>query len=187
MLDYKKFFSVGLSYHDFLARHANSNQQARWQATYDEVHLSEPQTSLLKSFKRRQPVLCLAGAWCGDCSQQCPLFERFAQETANIELRFLDRDTHPELASEIKICGGGRVPIVVFLSEDYQFVALGGDRTLAKYRNLAKNQLGSSCPTGLVKPEAELFQAVIQEWLDQLERAQLILRLSPRLRQLHND
>jgi hypothetical protein len=75
----------------------------------------------------------------------------------------------------------------VFLSEDSQVVGWYGDRTLAKYRQLAAEQLGASCPTGLVVPDRPLLEAVIQDWLDEFERAQLVLRLSSRLRQKHGD
>jgi hypothetical protein len=38
-----------------------------------------------------------------------------------------------------------------------------------------------------VPPPADAIAAVVTDWLDQFERAQLILRLSGRLRQLHGD
>ena len=79
------------------------------------------------------------------------------------------------------------MPVLVFLSDDGQFVGLYGDRTLAKYRRMAADQLGASCPTGLVAPDTALTAAVVGEWLDEFERVQLLLRLSPRLRQLYGD
>ncbi|MGC4004912.1 MAG: hypothetical protein QM811_18075 [Pirellulales bacterium] len=40
---------------------------------------------------------------------------------------------------------------MVFLTEDFQPVGYYGDRTLAKYRDMARKQLGgATCPTGLV-------------------------------------
>ena len=85
------------------------------------------------------------------------------------------------------VCGGARVPQVVFLNEDGQFVSHFGDRTLAKYRQMAAELSGASCPTGLVGPEGSLLETVIGEWLNEFERVQLILRTSPRLRQRHGD
>ena len=61
------------------------------------------------------------------------------------------------------------------------------DRTLSTYRRLAAEQLGPACPTGLVPPTAEATSLVTAEWLAEFERAQLILRLSPRLRARHGD
>ena len=132
-------------------------------------------------------VLCLAGAWCGDCVNQCPIFDHFAAASERIAMRYLDRDTHPGLADELKICGGARVPVLVFLSEDDLEVARFGERTLSKYRQMAADQLGPACPTGIVGPAKDLLEAVIQDWLDIFERVQLILRTSARLRKKHGD
>jgi hypothetical protein len=93
----------------------------------------------------------------------------------------------PEVRDALAINGGHRVPVVVFLSEDGYEVSRYGERTLSIYRKLAIDQLGPACPTGLVAPSAEVTATVTAEWLAEFERAQLILRLSPRLRQKHND
>jgi thiol-disulfide isomerase/thioredoxin len=187
MFDFAAKFTQGLSYEQFLERHGTEEHRRRWANMHAAVRLSAAQRELLASFRREMKVLCLTGAWCGDCVNQCPIFDHFAQATPQIQIRYLDRDAESELAAELRVCGGSRVPVVVFLSEDGQQVGRYGDRTLARYRRLAAEQLGSSCPTGLVVPDAELTAAVTQEWLNEFERVHLLLRLSPRLRQLHGD
>jgi hypothetical protein len=86
-----------------------------------------------------------------------------------------------------KINGGDRVPVVIFLSEDNEFCGLAGDRTLARYRAIALKQLGAFCMTGIVPPDQEEIALTLQDWLNEIERVQLMLRLSPRLRQKHGD
>jgi thiol-disulfide isomerase/thioredoxin len=132
-------------------------------------------------------VLCLAGAWCGDCVNQCPIFDHFAQASPVIELRFLDRDARPEVRATLAINGGHRVPVLVFLSEDGFEVARYGERTLSTYRRMALQQLGPHCPIGIVAPPADVLAQTTAEWLAEFERAQLLLRLSPRLRAVHGD
>src|SRR5688572_12984228 len=107
-------FEQALPYNDFLARYANEAQKARWRQVHESIHLTQPQRDLLAAFKRRMPVLCLAGAWCGDCSGQCPAFAHFAAAAPVIDLRFLDRDDHADAQLELKINGGDRVPVLVF-------------------------------------------------------------------------
>ena len=85
-------FEQGLTYQDFLARYANAGQKERWQKIYDSVALTTAQRSLLGFFRRAMNVLCLAGAWCGDCINQCPIFEHFAVAAPGIRVRYLDRD-----------------------------------------------------------------------------------------------
>lgn len=187
MFDYASTFNAGLSYRDFLDRFGTDEHRRRWAGVYEAVELTSAQRELLQSFVRQIKVVCLAGAWCGDCVNQCPIFERFAEATDKLAIRYFDRDAHPDLAAELKICGGARVPVVVFLSEHGQQVGWYGDRTLSKYRQMARDQLGPSCPTGIGAPDRSLLATVTQDWLDEFERVHLLLRLSPRLRQVHGD
>jgi hypothetical protein len=179
-------FAGGHTYREFLAQYGTEEHRRRWQAIYDAVSLAPAQRELLASFRREMHVICLAGAWCGDCVNQCPIFEHFTEASPRIVIKYFDRDAHPELAGGLSICGGARVPAVLFLSEDDRQVGFYGDRTLSRYRQVAAEQSGASCPTGLGAPSDGLA-AVVQDWLNEFERVQLILRTSARLRQLHGD
>jgi len=185
-MDWHGVFQQALSYQDFLQQYGSDSDRQLWAGMRGQIELSEPQQHLLATWSRQMKVLCMAGAWCGDCVQQCPIFDRFAEACPRIQLRLVDRDAGP-WREELTICGGSRVPQVVFLSEDDLPVGRYGDRTLAKYRQLGQQQLGASCPTGIGSPPAELTAAVVQDWLDEFERIQWILRLSPRLRERHGD
>jgi thioredoxin-like negative regulator of GroEL len=187
MFDFAAKFDSGLGYDDFLRKHGSDEHRRRWADLLARVKLSDAQRALVASFQREMKVLCLAGAWCGDCVNQCPIFEHFARANPRIVLRYFDRDVHADITDELKVCGGARVPVVVILSEDGFEVSRFGDRTLSRYRQLAADQLGPACPTGVVPPAQGLLDAVTQEWLDIFERAQLILRTSSRLRQKHGD
>jgi thiol-disulfide isomerase/thioredoxin len=180
-------FAVALPYEQFLDRHATPEQRERWQAFHARVELTAAQQALLAGFVRRMPVLVLAGAWCGDCVNQCPIFAHFAAAAPAIDLRLLDRDALPEIAAHLKVCGGQRVPVAAFFSEDFTPILFYGDRTLSAYRSAAASQLGESCATGAVPPPADAISAVVADWLDQFERVHHILRLSARLRQKHGD
>ena len=187
-MDFAATFENGLSYSDFLSTHGNEDQQGRWAAVHAQVNLTTAQKDVLSGFVRQMKVLVVAGAWCGDCVNQCPIFDHFvAASNGTIDLRFFDRDKHPDLADALSTCGGQRVPSALFLSEDNFVCGRYGDRTLAKYRNMAETQLGAACPTGIGGADQSLLDQVTQEWLNEFERIQLMLRLSGRLRKLHND
>ena len=186
-MDFGAKFETGLSYQDFLNQHGTPADQARWQAVHGEVRLAAPQKDLLRSFSREMKVLVLAGAWCGDCVNQCPIFDHFAAENDKLRIRFFDRDEAGDLAEAISTCGAPRVPSLLFLSEDNFVCGRYGDRTLAKYRQMAKEQLGSGYAVGGAAGNDTLLESVTQEWLDEFERIQLMLRTSGRLRKLHGD
>jgi hypothetical protein len=183
---YEKY-SLGLKYTDFLSKHGTDVHRSRWKQLHEQVTLTAAQKALLQSFKRTMPALCLAGAWCGDCVNQCPIFEHFAAATPTIQIRYLDRDEHADVQQALQVCGGNRVPVVVFFSEDGFEAARCGDRTLAKYRAMMQDQAGPTCPTGITLGTDPLLAQVTQDWLEEFERVQWMLRLSSRLRKLHND
>jgi hypothetical protein len=183
---YEKY-RLGLPYADFIARYANEGQKQRWRQVYEQIALSAAQRQLLASFSRAMPVLSLAGAWCGDCINQCPVFEHFAAAAPGIQVRYLDRDEHADVQRELQINGGNRVPVMIFFSEEGFEVARYGERTLSKYRQMMRDQAGPSCPTGIITSGDPLLVQVTQDWLNEFERVQWLLRLSPRLRQLHGD
>ena len=180
-------FAAALPLPAFLAEYGAPADLAKWERAKAATQLTDAQRQLLGKFTRRTNVLVLAGAWCGDCAAQCPAFDRFAEAAPVLKVRYLDRDEHPDAQAELKINGGDRVPVVVFFSEDGHEVARYGERTLAKYRQMVEQLTGESCGTGLVKATDPVQVQAVQEWLDQFERVQWILRLSPRLRRLHGD
>ncbi|HTU89943.1 MAG TPA: thioredoxin family protein [Gemmataceae bacterium] len=180
-------FAAALPYDRYVLS-GSDEQRRRWQQVYEAAQLTDTQKQLVAGFVRDMKVLIVSGIWCGDCVQQCPLLQRIAESNPpRIVLRLLDRDQHRDLAEKVRINAGDRVPVALFLAEDHELCSVIGDRPLSRYRALAARQLGPSCPTGIVPPGADELAATLQDWLNEFERVQLMLRLSARLRQKHND
>src|SRR5947209_8146778 len=180
-------FAAALPLPEFLAKYGTPADRAKWDRAKAATHLTDAQRQLLAKFTRQTNVLVLAGAWCGDCAAQCPIFERFAEAAPVLRVRYLDRDEHADAQQELQINGGDRVPVVVFFSEDGFEVARYGERTLARYRQLVGQLVGESCATGLVRSADPVQVQIVQDWLDEFERVKWLLRLSPRPRRLHGD
>lgn len=181
-------YDSGLSYQDYV-KTGTPDQQAAWDEVHARAELMPNQASLLSGFTREMKVLVSSGMWCGDCVQQVPFLDRFASASNGcMKVRYIDRDALPTpLLHTLKICGGTRVPVAIFMAEDFEPVSLYGDRTLTRYRALAAKSLGAHCPIpGAPIPEDEL-RGTLQDWLDEVERVHTLLRLSARLRQRHND
>src|ERR1700737_2290394 len=94
-MEWGSVFAEALGYRDFLAKHATPDQQKRWQAVCDSVSLTGDHRELLAGFVREMHVLCITGAWCGDCVNQCPVLARIAEQNPKIALRFGDRAAPP--------------------------------------------------------------------------------------------
>ena len=194
-----KWFAAGVGYDRYVAG-GTADQRAKWAGFHAKVKLTAAQQTLIAGFTRRVNVLVVSGLWCGDCVQQCPMLDHAAKVKpagaaggaggaggGGIDLRFVDREAAMELSDAVKICGGNRVPTAVFMNEDCEFVGLYGDKSLARFRALAAKQLGPSCPVpGATVPDDEVA-ATLADWVGELERAHLLVRLSAKLRDRHRD
>lgn len=187
MSSFSDRFTNALPYAQYVAA-GTEEQQRRWAQVYDIAQLDASQQELVAGFQREMKILVYSGIWCGDCVEQCPLIQRIAEANpAKIELKFIERQMATELAEELRINGGSRVPVVQFFSEEGLWCATTGDRTLNRYRALALKRLGPSCPTGILPPEKSEVEATLSDWLNEVERIQLMLRLTPRLREKYQD
>jgi hypothetical protein len=104
-----------------------------------------------------------------------------------VDLRFVDRDAHKGLSDVVMICGGNRVPTVIYLNEDFEFCGLSTDKSLSRLRAVAARSLGASCPVPGAPVPSDEIAATLQDWCLDLEKAHLLVRLSAKLRQRHGD
>ncbi|MHC4943997.1 MAG: thioredoxin family protein [Planctomycetota bacterium] len=184
---WREHFSRSLDYDRFLEE-SDPIYSERWQAMADALpDLNEAQRERLSGHDRRLHVLAYVGAWCGDCVRALPMIKRIVENLGSADLKLIDRDESEALKDELRILGAMRVPMVVFLSEDFHEVMRVGDRTLTPYRRKHRIETGPACDTGLVAPSAEELEAEQDEWVDLFERVLLMLRLAPPLRERYKD
>lgn len=180
-------FHGGHRYDAYVAT-GKPDQQAKWRDFHGRVVLTEHQRGLIAGFTRQVNILIVSGTWCGDCVQQVPMFDHIERASSGmIALRIVDRDQNPDLAEPLKICSGLRVPTVLFLNEDFDFCGMMGDRSLSRYRAMAAAKLGASCPLPGAPVPVDEIAATLQDWVNEIERVQLMVRLSPKLRERHGD
>ena len=181
-------FERGLSYADFVATGEPLGHRDPWDMRYEQLHLSAEQDQFVKAFTRQIHVLCLTGTWCGDCALQGSAMARIAEANPKIHLRFVPKSNeHAELVVKAVINNGFRVPVTWFMAEDFETVSWFGDRTLSRYRSMARKGLAPELVEHLAPPPADPVREVLSEVLEEFERVQLLLRLSTRLRSKHDD
>lgn len=180
-------FGQAMAYRDFVASGEPEGHHAQWHDRYGLLALSPDQRRLVAGFTREINVLCVTGTWCGDCALQGSAMQRIAEGNPRIHLRFLPKsEEHTDLLVPAKINAGFRVPVTWFLAEDFEFVSFFGDRTLSRYRSMARKALGPQANV-LAAPPEDPVRAVLDEMLLEVERVHLLLRLSGRLREKHKD
>ncbi len=181
-------FEQALPYADFVALGQPDGHDAAWHQRHEQCALDAAQLETVSKFKRQMHVLCLTGTWCGDCALQGAAMQRVAEASGGlIDLRFVMRgEDHAELVVKSAINAGFRVPVSWCLAEDMEIVSVFGDRTLSRYRSMARKAFGAQSNVHATPP-TDPVRAVLGEVLEEFERVQHLLRLSGRLRQKHGD
>ena len=184
---FQRVFRDAVPYRDYLLT-GNVRERAAWaRAEAALPAMPADAGTRLDPAGRIVKVLCLSGIWCGDCVRSVPIVARLAEVAGpTVDLRLVDRDAIPELRDELRVLGAMRVPMVVFLTEDFHEIGRYGDRPLTVYRDKAVTELGAACPLP-GSADGGALAAETAEWLDVFERMILMARLAPPLRARHGD
>ena len=184
---FRRAFRGAVPYRDYLTTGSDRERAAWTRAETALPALPDDARARLDAAGRIVNVLCLSGIWCGDCVRSVPIVARLAEAAGpSVDLRFVDRDAIPELRDELRVLGAMRVPMVVFLTEDFHEIGRYGDRPLTVYRDKAVTELGAACPLP-GSADGGALAAETAEWLDVFERMILMARLAPPLRARHGD
>ena len=183
---WRRHFEMALDYDAFL-KGSNPELAQRWIDSANRTpSLTEDQLDRLRGYDREMNVLMYGGAWCGDCARTGPMLKGIVDACGEkVDLRIIDREASEELQDELRILGALRVPVVVFLSEDFWEVGRFGDRVLTVYRAKAARETGRAFKAAILAPGA--LASEMGEWVDIFERMLIMLRLSPPLRRRHGD
>jgi len=183
---WRRHFDMAQDYDAYL-KQSNLEHAKKWLENAERTpDPSEEQRLRLQGYNRELNVLMYAGISCGDCARTGPMLKKIVDACGDkVRLRVIERDASEELQDELRILGGLRTPVVVFLSEDWWEVGRFGDRTLSVYRSRAAREVGRGLDKGVLSHEALTTQ--LQEWVDIFERVLLMLRLAPLLRKRYGD
>jgi hypothetical protein len=185
---WRSAFTKAVDYETYL--HGSPHQHSqRWRDMEPRLPaLTADQRGRLTGYHRTLHILVLSGVWCGDCVRQVPMIHQIARAIGDdCRLRIIDREADEKLRDELRIVGAARVPIAVYLTEDFWELLRFGDRSLTAYRAKSRREVGPACSLGILPPPPDELAAEQAEWVDTTERALLMARLSPPLRQKHND
>jgi thiol-disulfide isomerase/thioredoxin len=183
---WKKYWNRALILDDFIEG-TKPNEKEQWNDRKKRVpDLTNDQIERLQGYNRELNVFMYSGGYCGDCSRQAPMLQKMCDAAGDkVNFKVIEREGLTELQDELRILGALRVPVVVFLTEDFWEVGRFGERLLSVYRSKAAREIGRGRDQGVLTSKA--LRRETSEWLDIFERMLIMVRLSPPLRQRHND
>jgi len=72
--------------------------------------------------------LIITEAWCGDGANSLPVIVKLAEAREDIKLKILLRDANPEVMNSYLTNGAKSIPVVIFMDDDFNELAIWGPR-----------------------------------------------------------
>ncbi len=110
--------TTGENHSEVMIHYTNMNHH-RMKRLDKTIELKPELVEKLKYFDREVIWLVLTEAWCGDAAQILPVFEKMAETSPNIELKFILRDENPGIMDDFLTDGRSRsIPKLICLDAD---------------------------------------------------------------------
>lgn len=140
-LDLKTIWESGQTYEQWLAGAGDAKRREDLEKFYAEVTLTPDDQQLLKLVDRPVHILALAEDWCGDVRRNVPVIARMVTEnTANLRLRLVDKETRPQLMVRYLTNGAEAIPIIVFMNDQFVEIGFWGPRPTECKRLMARGK-----------------------------------------------
>ena len=164
-----------LTYELFVEEAAPSHRDL-WTSVHRLARLPEWALARAAGLPGRRRLVVLAEDWCGDAVNAVPILARLVEESANLSMRVLRRDEHPEVMDRYLSGGVARaIPVVIALTEDLRELGWWGSRP-TELQAWVVAQRAAGVEKKALYPEIRRWYArdrgasVLREVLDLLER-----------------
>lgn len=153
MLDFKSTWDHAATFDEFVAA-CRPQYCGLWQGVYHLARIPEWARDAATGQARRK-LLVIAEDWCGDASNTVPVIAKLVDEAPRLELRIIQRDSHPEVMNHYLTNGTRSIPIIIALDELYRQIGYWGPRPTELQAWVITNRA--------VIPKAELYPQV-RKW-----------------------
>lgn len=121
------------------------------------ITIDENAVKTLQSLQQIQTWLVITEAWCGDSAQVTPVFNKIAELSPAIDLKFVYRDENPELMDAFLTNGGRSIPKLIALDTNLEVLFIWGPRPSIATQMVADYKENH----GMLTPE---FKQDLQLW-----------------------
>jgi hypothetical protein len=106
--------TTGSNHSEEMVQYTEMNVQ-RMNRLDKQVELSDDLVDQLNQVDQSWIWLVLTEAWCGDAAQNIPAIAKMADQSGNIDLKFILRDQHLDIMDEYLTNGGRSIPKLICL------------------------------------------------------------------------
>ncbi|OBX21352.1 MULTISPECIES: thioredoxin family protein [Bizionia] len=150
----------------------NDKRMKRWDKT---IKLTEDTVTRLANFKGNVTWIVITESWCGDAAHVVPPMAKLAEQSDNISLKLVLRDTNDELMNQFLTNGGKSVPKLIMVeTETLDVLHTFGPRPAVATKLVADYKAKHGMITPQIKEDLQVWynkdkgQSTIEELLSML-------------------
>lgn len=169
--------TTGDNHSDAMIHYTKMNVQ-RMKRLDKQTELNTSLKEKLQQSDKQWIWLVITEAWCGDAAQNIPPIVKMADQSSNIEVRFILRDKHLDIMDEYLTNGGRSIPKLICLdAETLQEIGTWGPRPekaqkkAMKWKNddsISKEEWAKKLQKWYAKDKTKAlqseFEKLIAEW-----------------------
>ena len=133
------------TWHEFLSRVEKKHDL--WESAVRRAEVSDVAAARLQALPGKRRVLVLVEDWCGDAARSIPPLAKALEASPDVEVRYLDSDSHPDVLSRHLTHGGRAIPIVLVQDEHGEHLGTWGPRPAALQALVRARKLELGAPT----------------------------------------
>lgn len=122
-IDMGSIHAGGQSWEEWIAAAESKENADKMEALRRNIRLDEVTSAALEALPREVHAIAIAEDWCGDVHRHAPVLQKLADSAPRLKVRFVARETDPELFKRFLTNGGEAIPKFIFFND--QFVECG--------------------------------------------------------------
>lgn len=109
--------STGTNHSESMVNYTTLNER-RMKRLDKTTKLTTETLTALTNIEQPQIWLVLTEGWCGDAAQTVPVMVKMAEQSPNVELKFILRDENLDIMDEFLTKGGRSIPKLIILDKE---------------------------------------------------------------------
>lgn len=118
-IDWSEVFKSGETYEEWIAKGENEEHRAKMEEGRAKQIIAADAQEVVRNLGGAVHVIAIAEDWCGDVVRHVPVLQRLADLSANLQVRYLARDSNLDVFARFLTNGGEAIPKFIFFSADF--------------------------------------------------------------------
>ena len=119
IVDWKAIYQSGKQYTEWLQEGDSKENCDKIETNRKEFVLEAKFRGYLSAIRQKVHVIAIAEDWCGDVIRHVPVLQKVAENTSNLNVKYITRQDYPDVFIRFLTNGGEAIPKFIFLNHEF--------------------------------------------------------------------